>query len=87
MHVAMTQNSPGQEPASLTRQQVIYFYSEAVVVRYRLSSLCFENTSFIKKKKKSHAFSLGSMLQFVPLSEKRVVPVLQKYGLNLKVKT
>lgn len=32
-------------------------------------------------------FSLGSMLQFVPLSEKCVVPVLQKYGLNLKVKT
>lgn len=59
-----------------------------MVVRYRLSSLCFENTIvLLKKKKESHAFRLGSMLQFVPLSEKRVVPVLQKYGLNLKVKT
>lgn len=59
-----------------------------MVVRYHLSSLCFENAIvFFFLKKESHAFSLGSMLQFVPLSEKRVVPVLQKYGLNLKVKT
>lgn len=39
MRVAMTQNSPGQEPASLTRYLVTYFYSEAMVVRYHLSSL------------------------------------------------